>query len=188
VKKLLIVLLLLGVAAGGVGYWRGWFDFKKTDTNEGKTNVGVTADKVKLKAPVTRTESQTVSPTVVQFLLTAAATDFHTHRSPVPARFRDVCTFRDFLIPEPLKTSEKCSQSGNNGCFRRPLIPSRIGERPENPRKSASSSGRKSRKVQNYDWDHRRMAGLSKQPFHSGEDEKTLSAVRIISTSCTSLA
>jgi hypothetical protein len=90
VKKLLIVLLLLGVAAGGVGYWRGWFDFKKTDTNEGETNVGITADKVKLKAPVTRTESQTVSPTVVQFLLTAAATDFHTHRSPGPARFRDV--------------------------------------------------------------------------------------------------
>ena len=89
-KKLLIVLLLLGVAAGGVGYWRGWFDFKKTDTNEGKTNVGVTADKDKLKAPVTRSESQAVSPTVVQFLLTAAATDFHTHRSPGPVRFRDV--------------------------------------------------------------------------------------------------
>ena len=55
-------------------------------------------------APVTRSESQAVSPThvlapelqqasmdsVVQFLLTAAATDFHTHRPPDPARFRDV--------------------------------------------------------------------------------------------------
>ena len=55
-------------------------------------------------APVTRNESQTVSPTqvltpelqkasidpVVQFLLTAAATDFHTHRPPDPVRFRDV--------------------------------------------------------------------------------------------------
>ena len=27
---------------------------------------------------------------VVQFLLTAAATDFHTHRPPYPGRFRDV--------------------------------------------------------------------------------------------------
>jgi len=55
-------------------------------------------------APVTRSESQAVSPTqvlapelqkpsidsVVQFLLTAAATDFRTHRPPDPARFRDV--------------------------------------------------------------------------------------------------
>jgi hypothetical protein len=42
------------------------------------------------KAPVTRGESQAVSPTVVEFLLTAAATDFHTHRPPDPVRFRDV--------------------------------------------------------------------------------------------------
>jgi len=55
-------------------------------------------------APVTRSESQAVSPTqvvapelqkasidsVVQFLLTAAATDFRTHRPPDPVRFRDV--------------------------------------------------------------------------------------------------
>jgi len=55
-------------------------------------------------APVARNESQAVSPTqvpapelqkalidsVVQFLLTAAATDFHTHRPPDPVRFRDV--------------------------------------------------------------------------------------------------
>ena len=55
-------------------------------------------------APETRSESQAVSPTqvraperekasldsVVQFLLTAAATDFHTHRPPDPGRFRDV--------------------------------------------------------------------------------------------------
>lgn len=55
-------------------------------------------------APVTRSQSQAVSPTqvlapelqntsidsVVQFLLTAAATDFHTHRPPDPVRFRDV--------------------------------------------------------------------------------------------------
>lgn len=54
--------------------------------------------------PVQRGESQAVSPTqvpapelqnasinsVVQFLLTAAATDFHTHRPPDPVRFRDV--------------------------------------------------------------------------------------------------
>jgi hypothetical protein len=55
-------------------------------------------------APVTRIESQAVSSTqvpaperqktsidsVVQFLLTAAATDFHTHRPPDPVRFQDV--------------------------------------------------------------------------------------------------
>ena len=55
-------------------------------------------------APVTRSGSPAVSPTqvltpepqkaaidsVVQFLLTSAATDFHTHRPPDPVRFRDV--------------------------------------------------------------------------------------------------
>ena len=108
-KKLLIVLLLLGVAAGGIGYWRGWFEFKKTNTNEDKTNVGVTADKDKLKAPVTRSESQAVSPTVVQFLLTAAATDFHTHRSPGPVRFRDV-RIGHVLTPSGEKEYRLCGQ------------------------------------------------------------------------------
>ena len=108
-KKLLIVLLLLGVAAGGVGYWRGWFDFKKTDTNESKTNVGVTADEDKLKAPVTRSETQAVSPTVVQFLLTAAATDFHTHRSAGPVRFRDV-RIGHVLTPSGEKEYRLCGQ------------------------------------------------------------------------------
>jgi len=42
------------------------------------------------KAPVTRSEAPAVSPTVVQFLLTSAAADFHAHRPPDPARFRDV--------------------------------------------------------------------------------------------------
>ena len=55
-------------------------------------------------APVTRSESEAVSPTqvlspelqqvsidsVVQFLLTAAATDFHTHVRSDSVRFRDV--------------------------------------------------------------------------------------------------
>jgi hypothetical protein len=55
-------------------------------------------------APVTRSESLAVSPSqvlvpdlqkasidsVVQFLLTAAATDFQAHRPPDPVRFRDV--------------------------------------------------------------------------------------------------
>ena len=55
-------------------------------------------------APVTRSGSPAVNPAqvltpepqkasidpVVQFLLTAAATDFHTHRPPDPVRFRDV--------------------------------------------------------------------------------------------------
>ena len=38
----------------------------------------------------TRSESQVVSPTIVQFLLTSAATDFHTHRPPDPVQFRNV--------------------------------------------------------------------------------------------------
>jgi hypothetical protein len=45
------------------------------------------------RAPVTRNESQAGTPTrdsAVRFLLTAAATDFHTHRPPDPVRFRDV--------------------------------------------------------------------------------------------------
>ena len=45
------------------------------------------------RASVTRSESQAVSSTidsVGRFLLTAAATDFHTHRPPDPVRFRDV--------------------------------------------------------------------------------------------------
>ena len=47
-------------------------------------------------APVKRSESQTGElqkssiDSVVQFLLTAAATDFDTHRPPDPVRFRDV--------------------------------------------------------------------------------------------------
>jgi hypothetical protein len=42
------------------------------------------------KAPVTRSDSQPVSPAVVQFLLTSAATDFYTHRPRGPVHFRDV--------------------------------------------------------------------------------------------------
>ena len=55
-------------------------------------------------APATRKQPQAASPTqapapepqeasidsVVQFLLTAAANDFHTHRPPDPVRFREV--------------------------------------------------------------------------------------------------
>ena len=55
-------------------------------------------------AQVTRSESPAVNPnqviapeqqtasldSVVQFLLTSSATDFHTHRPPDPVRFRDV--------------------------------------------------------------------------------------------------
>jgi hypothetical protein len=108
-KKLLTVLLLLVVAAGGVGYWRGWLDFKKTDTTDGKSGVGVTVDKDQLKAPVTRSESRAVGPTVVQFLLTAAATDFHTHRPPGPVRFRDV-RIGHVRIPSGEKEYRLCGQ------------------------------------------------------------------------------
>jgi hypothetical protein len=108
-KKLLVVFLMLVVAAGGVGYWRGWFDFKKTDTNDGTTNVGVTVNKDKSKAAVTRSESQAVSPTVVQFLLTAAATDFHSHRPPDPVRFRDV-RIGHVVAPSGEKQYRLCGQ------------------------------------------------------------------------------
>ena len=108
-KKPLIILLLLVVAAAGVGYWRGWFDFKKTDTNDGKTDIGVTVNKDMFKAPVTRSESQAVSPTVVQFLLTAAATDFHTHHPPGPVRFRDV-RIGYVMTPSGKKEYRLCGQ------------------------------------------------------------------------------
>jgi hypothetical protein len=42
------------------------------------------------KTPVKSNQTQSVSPTVVEFLLTSAATDFHTHRPPDPVRFREV--------------------------------------------------------------------------------------------------
>lgn len=42
-KKLLLVLLILVVAAGAVGYWRGWFNV----TTDGK--VGVQVDPAKFK-------------------------------------------------------------------------------------------------------------------------------------------
>jgi hypothetical protein len=38
---------------------------------------------------ITRNDAQAATPAVVEFLLTSAASDFHTH-SPVPARFRNV--------------------------------------------------------------------------------------------------
>lgn len=44
-------------------------------------------------APRTRSDSDrptTAADSVVQFLITAAASDFHAHRPPDPARFRDV--------------------------------------------------------------------------------------------------
>lgn len=44
-------------------------------------------------APVTHSESELQNASidsVVQFLITSAATDFHTHRPPDPGRFRDV--------------------------------------------------------------------------------------------------
>jgi len=44
-------------------------------------------------APATRDQSNPPSASMnsaVEFLLTSAATDFHTHRPPYPVRFRDV--------------------------------------------------------------------------------------------------
>jgi hypothetical protein len=74
-------------------------------------------------APVTRSESPAVSPaqvpapepekasvdSVVQFLLTAAATDFHTHRPPDPVRFRDV-RIRHSMTPSGQEQYMLCGQ------------------------------------------------------------------------------
>jgi hypothetical protein len=46
-KKLLMTLVVLAILVGGVGYWRGWFEFKKGDGNDGKTNLTVNKDKFK---------------------------------------------------------------------------------------------------------------------------------------------
>ena len=42
-KKLLIVVLILVVAVGALGYWRGWFSVAK----EGKVSVQVDPEKFK---------------------------------------------------------------------------------------------------------------------------------------------
>src|SRR5262249_30240918 len=68
-------------------------------------------------------------PLVVRLLRTTIA----IRRSRTRGIF---CTFRDFLILERSKTPEKGGQSGNNGCFRRPLIPSRNWKKPEKPAKN----------------------------------------------------
>ena len=60
-------------------------------------------------APVMRSESRAVSPAVVQFLLTAAATDFHTHRPPDPVRFRDV-RIGHFMTPSGEEPYMLCGQ------------------------------------------------------------------------------
>lgn len=74
-------------------------------------------------APATRSESQAASSTqvpvselqqasldsAVQFLLTAAATDFHTHRPPDPVRFRDV-RLGHFMTPSGEEQYMLCGQ------------------------------------------------------------------------------
>ena len=60
-------------------------------------------------APVTRSDSQAVSPAVVQFLLTAATTDFRTHRPPDPVRFRDV-RIGHVMIPSGEEQYMLCGQ------------------------------------------------------------------------------
>ncbi len=73
--------------------------------------------------PAKRRESQAMSPTqelspklqeasidsVVQFLLTAAAIDFHTHRPPDPVRFRDV-RLGHVMTPSGEKQYRLCGQ------------------------------------------------------------------------------
>jgi TolA-binding protein len=47
-KTLLILLLFVVVAVSALGYWQGWFGFKKT-TDGGKPIYGVTLDPEKFK-------------------------------------------------------------------------------------------------------------------------------------------
>src|SRR5262245_55472876 len=75
------------------------------------------------KAPATHSELRAASPTqgqatetqkasvdsAVQFLLTSAATDFHTHRPPDPIRFRDV-RVGDFTNPSGQEQYLLCGQ------------------------------------------------------------------------------
>ena len=61
------------------------------------------------KAPITRGGSEAPSPTVAEFLLTSAATDFLTHRPPDPVRFRDV-RIGHVMTPSGEKTYRLCGQ------------------------------------------------------------------------------
>ena len=61
------------------------------------------------KVPVTRSESPPVSPTVEQFLLGAAAADFHAHRPPDPVRFREV-RIGHVITPDGGKQYMLCGQ------------------------------------------------------------------------------
>lgn len=47
--RLIKIVLLLVIVAAGVGYWRGWFQFTSTETVDGKTHIGITVDKDKIK-------------------------------------------------------------------------------------------------------------------------------------------
>jgi hypothetical protein len=72
-------------------------------------------------APASHTQSQAVSPgpsseeqksstdSPVEFLLTAAATDFHAHHPPFPARFRDV-RFGHFITQAGAKQYMLCGE------------------------------------------------------------------------------
>jgi hypothetical protein len=48
-KKLIGWLLVFALVVGGVGYWRGWFVFSKTEDNDSKTNLNVTVNKDKYR-------------------------------------------------------------------------------------------------------------------------------------------
>lgn len=78
VRPLAILFATLGLAACG----------RAPVTRSGS----VAASSTQGVAPASPLHAEQRAPmdSVVQFLLTAAATDFHTHRPPDPVRFRDV--------------------------------------------------------------------------------------------------
>jgi hypothetical protein len=48
-SRFLGVVLVLVLAVGALGYYRGWFSFSKT-TDQGNVHIGVTVDKQKIEA------------------------------------------------------------------------------------------------------------------------------------------
>src|SRR2546427_854316 len=58
--------------------------------------------------PAPRTQAAAIDPPV-QFLLGAAAADFHAHRSPYPARFRDV-RIGHVMTPDGAKQYMLCGE------------------------------------------------------------------------------
>jgi hypothetical protein len=64
VKQLLVLLLVLVVVTGGVGYYLGWFRFSTSkDTDTGERNVEMKVDTNKMKADAEKAKEKLGSAT-----------------------------------------------------------------------------------------------------------------------------